>query len=152
MIETQNVRAGTVHENNRTWRRPTGRQTKLLIGGFIVVLTVGYLILTAARGSAVYYLTVEELKTQGPSVRNFRVAGTIVGQSIVWKARDLTLQFEIADQSGTLPVVYHGPRPDMFRDGVEAVIEGQYTSPGIFQAHTLLLKCPSKYDEATTGG
>jgi len=140
------------YTNSRTWKRPTTRQTKLLIGGFIVVLAVAYLIFTAARGSTAYYLTVEELKNQGPSASNVRVAGAIVGQSIIWEPHDLTLQFEIADQSGTLPVVYHGPRPDMFRDGAEVVIEGQYTSSGIFQAHTLLLKCPSKYDEAITGG
>jgi cytochrome c-type biogenesis protein CcmE len=146
MIESQSA------ENSRGWRHPTSRQTKLLIGGFIVVLAVGYLILTAMGGSAAYYHTVAELKAQGPSARSVRVAGTIVGQSIVWKARDLTLQFEIADQSGTLPVVYHGPRPDMFQDGAEVVVEGQYTSGGIFEARTLLLKCPSKYEEASKGG
>ncbi len=146
MIETQSGVKG------RAWRHPTDQQTKFFIGGFIVLLTVGYLIFTAVRGATAYYLTVEELKHQSPSARHVRVAGTIVGQSIVWEARDLTLQFDIADQSGTLPVVYHGPRPDMFRDGAEAVIEGQYTAQGIFQAHTLLLKCPSKYDEASTGG
>lgn len=135
-----------------SWTRPTARQTKLLIGGFIVALTVVYLIFTAARGSTAYYLSVEELKAQGPSARNVRVAGTIMGQSIVWKPRDLVLQFEIADESDTLPVVYLGPRPDMFRDGAEVVIEGQYTSQGTFQAHTLLLKCPSKYEEASAGG
>ncbi len=133
-------------------RHFTARQTKLLIGGFIVALTVGYLILTAMGGSAAYYLTVAELKAQGPSARNVRVAGTIVGQSITWKARDLILQFEITDESGALPVVYHGPRPDMFRDGADVVLEGQYTGQDIFEAQTLLLKCPSKYEEAATGG
>jgi len=134
------------------WIDLKGRQTKLLIGGFIVILAVGYLILTAIRGSTAFYLTVAELKAQGPSSRSTRVAGTIVGQSITWEARDLTLEFEIADESGILPVAYHGPRPDMFLDGAEVVIEGLYTADGIFEARTLLMKCPSKYEEAATGG
>ena len=73
-------------------------------------------------------------------------------QSIIWEARDLVLQFEIADESGSLPVVYHGSRPDVFRDGAEVVIEGQHTVRGAFEAQTLLLKCPSKHEEAPTGG
>jgi cytochrome c-type biogenesis protein CcmE len=39
----------------------------------------------------------------------------------------------------------------MFQDGAEAVVEGKYTAGDSFEAHTLLLKCPSKYDEAASG-
>jgi cytochrome c-type biogenesis protein CcmE len=100
-------------------------------------------------GSAAFYLTVEELQKEGPSQRTVRVAGIIVEESIVWRVRDLVLEFEISDQSGRLPVTYHGSRPDMFRDGAEVVAEGLYTGRGIFEAETLLLKCPSKYEEAS---
>jgi cytochrome c-type biogenesis protein CcmE len=140
MIETQH------RARSRGRLRLTGRQIKLLVGGIIVALTVGYLVFDAARSSVAYYMTVEELVQQGPSQRDVRVAGTIVGGSIAWEPRDLRLAFEIADQSGRLPVLYHGSRPDMFRDGAEAVIEGRYTSKGLFEARTILLKCPSKYE------
>jgi cytochrome c-type biogenesis protein CcmE len=36
----------------------------------------------------------------------------------------------------------------MFRDGAEVVLEGRYTTEGVFEARTMLLKCPSKYEEA----
>jgi cytochrome c-type biogenesis protein CcmE len=75
-----------------------------------------------------------------------------VAQSIIWEARDLVLQFGIADEKGRLRVVYHGSRPNMFRDGTKAVVEGRYTCQGIFQTRTLLLECPTKYEEASTGG
>ena len=142
MIETQSV------EGSRARRRLTSRQIKLLVGGLIVVLTVGYLIFAAARGSVAYYLTIAELAERGPSQRNVRVAGVILGESIVWEARDLNLEFEMVDESGTLSVVYSGARPDMFRDGAEVVVEGRYTPEGVFEARTMLLKCPSKYEEA----
>jgi cytochrome c-type biogenesis protein CcmE len=32
-------------------------------------------------------------------------------------------------------------------DGAQAVVEGKYTSGGVFEATSLLLKCPSKYAE-----
>ena len=91
--------------------------------------------------------TVDELSKQGPTGRNVRVAGTIVGESIVWDARDLRLTFDITDPGGVLNVVYHGPRPDMFRDGAEVVVEGKYAASGKLEARQLLLKCPSKYEE-----
>ncbi len=128
------------------------KQTRFIVGGLIVVLVIGYLIFTSIQGSTAPYLTVTELRSRGPSVyeRNVRVSGIIQGASIDWNAQDLLLQFEIADEGGHLPVVYKGLRPDMFRDGAQVVVEGQYTAEGIFEAHNLVLKCPSKYEEAAT--
>jgi cytochrome c-type biogenesis protein CcmE len=79
-----------------------------------------------------------------------RVTGLIQGESIDWNAQDLILKFEIADEASRLPVVYKGLRPDMFQDGAQAVVEGRYTEGGTFEAHNLVLKCPSKYEEAAT--
>jgi cytochrome c-type biogenesis protein CcmE len=56
----------------------------------------------------------------------------------------------IADASGSLAVIYNGPRPDMLQDDAEAVVEGRYIEGGSFEADNLLLKCPSKYEEAAT--
>jgi cytochrome c-type biogenesis protein CcmE len=125
-----------------------GGKLKYLIGGVIILLTVGYLVFTAARGSAAYYVTISELLETGSSARRVRVTGNVIGESIVWEARDQRLQFEITDQHGTLPVSYHGSRPDMFRDGAEVVVEGKLGPDGAFEASTMLLKCPSKYEEA----
>jgi cytochrome c-type biogenesis protein CcmE len=128
------------------------KQTQFIVGGLIVVLVIGYLIFTSIQGSTAPYLTVTELQSRGSSVyeRNVRVTGMIRGESIDWNAQDLILKFEIADEGGRLPVVYKGLRPDMFQDGAQAVLEGRYTEGGTFEAHNLMLKCPSKYEEAAT--
>ena len=132
--------------------KPANKQTKFIVGGLIVVLVIGYLIVTSIQGATAPYLTVTELRSRGSSVygRNVRVTGVIQGESIDWNAQDLILKFEIADEGGRLPVVYKGLRPDMFQDGAQAVVEGRYTEKGIFEAHNLVLKCPSKYEEAAT--
>jgi len=128
------------------------KQAKFIVGGLIVVLVIGYLIFTSIQGSTAPYLTVTELRGRGPSVyeRNVRVTGVIQGESIDWNAQDLILKFEIADENDRLPVIYKGLRPDMFQDGAQAVVEGRYTEEGTFEAHNLVLKCPSKYEEAAT--
>jgi cytochrome c-type biogenesis protein CcmE len=142
MVETQELVVGT-----QTRKRFTSKRLKFIIGGLIIALVAGYLIFSAAQGSAAYYLTVQEVRQQGPSARNVRVAGNVVGESIVWEARDLRLEFDMVDESGRLPVVYSGARPDMFRDEAEVVVEGKLGPEGVFEARTMLLKCPSKYEE-----
>ena len=127
-------------------------QTKFIIGGLIIVVAVAVLIFTSMSGSATYYLTVGELKAQGADAfgKKVRVAGLVVGESIQWDERKLDLRFDIQDQSGQLRVHYQGLRPDMLQDDAEAVVEGSLSREGIFEATNLLLKCPSKYEEAAT--
>ncbi len=132
--------------------RSANKQTKFIVGGFIVVLVIGYLIFTSIQGSTAPYLTVTELQSRGSSIyeQNVRLTGVIQSESIDWNVQDLILKFEIADENGRLSVVYKGLRPDMFQDGAQAVVEGRYTEGGTFEAHNLMLKCPSKYEEAAT--
>jgi cytochrome c-type biogenesis protein CcmE len=124
-----------------------GGRLKYLIGGAIILLVMGWLVLSNIQEASAQYLTVEELLAQGSSDRMVRVSGLVVGETIDWDPQQLILRFEIADDGGSLPVLYKGVRPDMFRDGAQAVIEGKYSSGGVFEASTLLLKCPSKYAE-----
>lgn len=141
MIETQNLAKRQIR------RGLARRQIRFLVGGIIVALVTGYLIFSAASGSAAYYVTTEELRLQAPSQQNVRVSGNIVGESIVWEPRELRLEFDIVDEAGQLSVLYTGSRPDMFQDGAEVVVEGRLTSEGVFEARAMLLKCPSKYEE-----
>ncbi|HDN80486.1 MAG: cytochrome c maturation protein CcmE [Chloroflexi bacterium] len=124
---------------------------KLLIGSLVTIAAILYLVISNIGGTSTYYLTVGELKAKGPSIygKNVRVAGTVIGESIQWDPDRLVLRFEIADESGRLPVIYYGPRPDMLRDGASAVVEGKYTPEGVFKVNPggLMLKCPSKYEE-----
>lgn len=132
---------------SRTLSTIPGGRIKYFIGGTIILLVLGWLVLSNIQEASAQYLTVEELLAQGSSDRMVRVSGLVIGETIDWDAQQLILRFEIADDGGSLPVVYKGVRPDMFRDGAQAVVEGKYSSGGIFEASTLLLKCPSKYVE-----
>lgn len=97
----------------------------------------------------VYYLTVGELKGRVPSVYRdkVRVSGTVVPGSIK-KGMDGSLEFKITDGKQAIDVQYSGIVPDIFRDNVEAVVEGLYTPQNVFKAKVLLAKCPTKYDPA----
>ncbi len=122
---------------------------KFLLGGIVAAAVIGVLIVTSFSGSTSEYLTVAEIKALGPDqTRDSRVAGAIVPDSVNWSTRDLHLTFEIEDETGDLAISYHGPRPDMLVDAVEAVVVGKYDPANqVFEAQELLMKCPSKYEE-----
>ncbi len=129
------------------------RRMKFAVGGMVILAAVVYLIVNALATTGQYYLTIGEVRARGESIygRPLRVSGDIVTDSIEWDAPNLILKFNIADESGTLPVVFHGPKPDnMEREGSQAIVEGKLNADGVFQAHTLLLKCPSRYEEMET--
>ncbi|MFB0559051.1 MAG: cytochrome c maturation protein CcmE [Dehalococcoidales bacterium] len=125
------------------------RRRKFLIGGLIIFLAVGYLGYIGFHGAATYYYTVSELLEQGDSVysQTVRVNGLVAPGSVEQEAAGRILRFTIIDVTGeeSLPVVYQGTVPDTFKVGNEVVIEGYLNSAGIFQAHTLMPKCPSRY-------
>ena len=118
-----------------------------LLGGFAVLFGVGL------KGSLVYYLTVGEfLGKQGQADlgENFRVNGNVVEGSIARTPGGLGARFAMTDGRRQLPVVYAKETPDTFVDGSEVVVEGALGPDGVFVAHTLLAKCPSKYESANT--
>ena len=123
--------------------------TKFLVGGAVVALVIGLLIATSFSGSTSDYLSIAEVKALDvEQVRDSRVSGAIVPNSVDWSTRELHLTFMIEDDTGTLPISYYGPQPDMLVDAVEAVAIGKYDHGGqVFEAEELLMKCPSKYEE-----
>ncbi len=125
------------------------KKKRFIIGGIIVFLAIGYLGYTSFMGAATYYYTVTELIDQGSSVydENVRVNGQVAPGSVEQEAQGTILRFTIIDIEGeeNLPVFYQGVVPDTFKVGNEVVVEGHLNSSGIFQAHTLMPKCPSKY-------
>ena len=121
-----------------------------LIGGVAILAAVIYLIFANTQASAVYYMTVSELKhCTTCTTQSVRVAGIVQQGSIVQDDQKQLMNFVITQGGEALPVTYNGVVPDIFRPGIEVVVEGHYTGQGPFQAQTLLAKCPSKFQAAT---
>ena len=110
-------------------------------------MAIAYLGFMGFQSSATYYYTVSELMEQGSSIygENVRVNGQVSPGSIEQESGGLILRFSIIDGEKSLPVVYRGVVPDSFKPDSEVVIEGHLNANGIFQANTIMTKCPSKY-------
>ena len=133
---------------------PTSKQRRLrlYLAAAVILVVIVYLIISSTRGSVVYALTIQELHDRRPAIygQGVRVGGNVAGDSIIFNASDLTLNFTLYNGALTLPVQYKGAQPDMFRDEAQVLVEGKYGEDGLFRATKLLLKCPSKYEAAAT--
>lgn len=153
----------------------SGGRIKFIIGGLLIVAAVVYLIVSSTQASAQYFLTVDELIAKGASMQgqDVRLSGAVVGDSITYDAQTLQLTFTIASIPGDnkeveaqgglakvlhaavtdpnrarIQVTYNGVKPDLLRDEAQAIITGKLDQNGNFVASELLLKCPTKYEEA----
>lgn len=120
---------------------------KFIIAIAVIALAVSYLVYGGVKDTMVYYLTVKELKGRVPSVygERVRVSGKVLPGSIK-HGPDGSLEFTIYDAGGNVDVAYSGIVPDIFKDDVEAVVEGEYGNNNVFAADVLLAKCPTKYE------
>lgn len=131
--------------------RAANKKIKFIIGGVIIALAIIYLIYNGIQSSAAYFLTVDELYAKGTAIENrtVRVSGQVDANTIDFNNRDLILKFDVTSETGErLPVVFNGPKPDQMREGAEAILEGKYDGQ-MFTAQSLMLKCPSRYEEGT---
>lgn len=129
--------------------RVANKKMKFIMGGAIVALAIAYLIFLSTQSTAAYFLTIDELYSKGEAIENrtVRISGKVDAATIDFNNRDLRLAFDVTSESGQrLHVVFKGPKPDQMRDGAEAIVEGKYDGES-FTAQSLLLKCPSRYEE-----
>jgi cytochrome c-type biogenesis protein CcmE len=127
-------------------------QTKFILIGGGVILSMALLVVVGTQGSGVgYYMTVAEFMDAPGDIRaGLRVNGKVVHGTIERHDTGEDVDFSMTDGQATLAVYYRGIIPDTFVDGADVVVEGQLQTDGIFAAHTLLAKCPSKYESADT--
>ncbi|GIV75663.1 cytochrome c maturation protein CcmE [Litorilinea aerophila] len=131
-------------------RKAAGNNYKFILGGFLIIGLVVGLIVQATLSTGAYYLTVSELQERIPAIygERVRVSGTVVEGSEDWNPQEITLRFAIQDENNAqLLIVFEGPRPDNFQRAASAIVEGELRPDGTFKADTLLLKCPSRYEE-----
>lgn len=112
----------------------------------VVSACTGYLVWTASGSSAEYYVTVAELRAHPPA-GDVRVLGT-VEDDVRRSEGGFHLDFTASDGRDSLPVDYRGSVPDIFKPGIQVVVEGRVQKDGVFHATTLLAKCPSRFSSA----
>jgi cytochrome c-type biogenesis protein CcmE len=131
------------------------KRIKFIVLGSGVALSMAFLLVVGLSNSGgfAYYLTVSEyLERNLPSSDGVRVNGKVTPGTIERLPGGEDVRFTMSDGTRSMPVAFHGIIPDTFVDEADVVVEGRLGDDGTFVAHTLLAKCPSKYESADDAG
>ena len=164
-------------ESLDSFEQPVGNtnRSKFLVGGLLILAAVAYLIISSTTAGAQYFFTIDELFDNGADAvgKPVRVSGAVIGETINYDPETTTLTFTVAhmpadkdilDEEGGLAmalnqavndptrqrmqVVYYDVKPDLLQNEAQAIMTGKLGEDGVFVAEELLLKCPTKYEEA----
>jgi cytochrome c-type biogenesis protein CcmE len=125
------------------------KNTLVLLGGFIIAGAIVFLLMAATPGSSGVELSLDKLlATQDQHKHDYvTTQGNIIEKSIQWNAEKIELKFDIKDDKGNIMhVLYNGPKPDNFTEGIIAIVQGAPTTKDHFKADTVKTRCPSKYE------
>ena len=105
-----------------------------------------WLVLGAFKENLVFFFSPTQVAAkEAPVNKTFRVGG-LVGEGTLKKDPDgLTVRFTITDTANTIPVVYKGILPDLFKEGRGCVAQGRMTADGVFYADTIMAKHDENY-------
>ena len=112
---------------------------------------ITYLSLGGIEQNLVYYWTPADLAARGESAYNttIRLGGVVQERSLDWDPKALSLKFTMGTtaESGAAPSIAvdsTGAPPQMFREGIGAIVEGRYDGR-VFRAERLMVKHSNEY-------
>ena len=121
------------------------RRAMLIVAAVAGVTGALLLVLFALRSGVDYFYTPARIV--GHEVRpgvSIRLGGLVANGSVV-RGQGTTVSFSITDQIGTVPVVYDGILPELFREGQGIITTGTLDAGGTFHATTVLAKHDETY-------
>lgn len=166
-----------VTQTSTTWEKndkalpamKNGQKSRFMIGGIVMLLAIGFLILNGTLNNAQYFITVDELQSRSELVgKTVRVSGAVIGDTIDFQTDPLTIRFTMVNipektddlaktlhlavndpDASRINVLVEGePMPDLLQHEAQAILTGHLGEDGTFYADELLLKCPTRYEEA----
>lgn len=124
----------------------TRKKRRLYLVGLGMLLLGGAaaLTLSAFEDNLVFFYSPADLQAKDVEEgRRFRLGG-LVEEGTVEKDGE-TVRFKVTDFTASVPVVYTGILPDLFREGQGVVTEGRLGPGGTFEAAEVLAKHDENY-------
>ena len=118
----------------------------LVLAALAALVSAGLLAASALRDEAAYFYAPADVEAKGVEPgKAIRLGGMVVKGSLRRAADGVTLQFDVTDGKATVPALFKGIAPDLFREGSGVVAEGAFDSGGTFVATNLLAKHDERY-------
>ena len=105
-----------------------------------------FLVLSAFQNNLVFFFSPTQVAAkEAPIDRTFRIGGLVQEGTVKRDADGLTVRFTVTDTAQSIPVVYKGILPDLFKEGRGCVAQGKLNADGVFQAEQVLAKHDENY-------
>lgn len=147
--------AAIPHPRERVGPFPRAK-LKFILGGAIILVAIAALIANGVRTAGNYYITLDELAAKGDQAvgQGLRVSAPVDKDSVNYDTRQIVLAFDLVDPASGArqSVVFRDVMPDLFMKSESVIVEGRLDSNHVFEAETILVKCPSKYESAVEAG
>lgn len=117
----------------------------LIPGAGVALVLAGVLLFGNLNQNLLYYLTPTEAlerRAEFDEGRRFRLGGQVLPGSLARTADGIT--FRLGDGLAEVEVVHRGAPPQLFREGVGAVVEGRWEE-GRFLSDTLIVRHDEEY-------
>ena len=126
--------------------KPRTKRALWIVGGLAALGVAASLVLNAFQSNLVFFFTPSQVASNAaPRDRAFRIGGLVEAGSVTHDKDALTVRFRVTDTARTIPVVYTGLLPDLFREGKGVVAQGRIGSDGTFRATEVLAKHDENY-------
>ncbi len=126
--------------------KPRHKRFALIAAGVGALAIATALVLNAFRSNLVFFFTPTQVAAkEAPVGRTFRIGGMVETGSLQRGPDGLTVHFRVTDTAQTIPVVYKGILPDLFKEGKGVVAQGRLGADGEFTASEVLAKHDENY-------
>lgn len=126
--------------------KPRHKRIAFIGAGLAVLAGAAGLVLSAFQSNLVFFFSPTQVVAQeAPKERAFRIGGMVESGSLKRQSDGLTVRFNVTDTAKSIPIVYTGILPDLFKEGKGVVAQGRLGPDGIFHATDILAKHDENY-------
>ena len=126
--------------------KPRTKRALWIVAGVAGLGVATALVLNAFQSNLVFFFTPTQVaQNEAPKDRIFRIGGLVEEGSVVREKDALTVRFKVTDTARTIPVVYTGILPDLFKEGKGVIAQGRVGADGVFRATEVLAKHDENY-------
>jgi cytochrome c-type biogenesis protein CcmE len=126
------------------------KRLAFIVAGIAGLAIAAYLVLSAFNNNLVFFFSPTQVAAkEAPVNRTFRIGGLVEEGTL--KRDGLTVRFTVTDTAASIPVVYNGILPDLFKEGRGCVAQGKIGNDGVFQADEVLAKHDENYMPPAAG-
>jgi cytochrome c-type biogenesis protein CcmE len=126
--------------------KPRHKRMIAIAVGLAVLGVATALVLGAFQQNLVFFFTPSQVvANEAPQGRTFRIGGMVEKGSVKRQSDGVSVAFLVTDTAKSIPVVFRGSLPDLFREGKGVVAQGQLGADGVFRANEVLAKHDENY-------